>query len=161
LPEPVSCHKNPESSAIECDPVLIGPEPDTPSVDEALPPEGEHGVRALVDRHAPTLRVRKEERVELEVAPSVTEWVHSCGTKALGTAFAVAIVQGQNPVSAAVSVFRAVVDLEHCVESTLERVTLRTRQERAIEICKKNGGEPVGFVLETLTCEVPPDHPIR
>jgi hypothetical protein len=146
---------------IECDPVLVGPERDTPSADEGLPPEGELGVRSLVDRHAPTPRVRKEEKVELEVAPSVTEWVRSCGTKALGTALAVANGSGQNPVSAALSVFRAVVDLEHCVESTLERVTIRAGQERAVELCKENGGEPIGFVRETLTCEVPPDHPIR
>jgi hypothetical protein len=140
--------------------VLIGPEPDIPSPDEAQPPEGERSVRSLVERHVPPLRVRKEEKIELEVEVSAGELAHSCGSKALGSLLAVANAQSQAPIIAALNVFRAVVDLEQCVQSTLERVALRARQERAIEICKKNGGEPVGFVLETLTCEVPADHPL-
>jgi hypothetical protein len=140
--------------------VLIGAEPDIPSPDEAQPPEGEPSVRSLVEPHVPPLRVRKEEKVELEVEASAKELAHSCGLKALGTLLAVANAQNQTPVIAALNLFRAVVDVEQCVQSTLERVALRARQERAIEICRKNGGEPVGFVLETLTCEVPPDHPL-
>lgn len=137
MPEPISCHRLAGSAAVECDPVPIGPEPDTPA-----------------------LRVRGRDPVDVAIALPVAELVRSCGTKALGASLAVANPSTQ-PATFALSVFRAVVDLEQCVETTLERVALRAQKERAVELCEKNGGEPVGFVLETLTCEVPPDYPLR
>ena len=161
MPEAVSCHKTAGSPAIQCDPVLIGLEPDTLAQVAAQPSEGEPGVRSLVDGHAATLRVRKEERVVVDVAPPVGELARSCGVEAVATALAAASVQSQNPVVLALNVFRTVLDLGQCIDETLERETLAAQHQRAIELCKENGGEPIGFVLETLTCEVPPDHPLR
>jgi len=163
VPEPITCHKSAGSPSIQCDPVLIGPESDAPPAIEVQKAEAETelGAQSLVDVHAPTLRVRKEEKVEFEAPSRATELARDCGVKALSTVLAVTNVQGQGPMTVGLNVFRAVVELEQCVQTTLERVALRARQEHAVEVCEKNGGEPVGFVLETLTCEVPPDHPIR
>jgi hypothetical protein len=161
VPEPITCHKSAGSPAIQCDPVLIGPESDAPPATEVQTSEAEHGAQCLVDVHAPTLRVRKEEKVRFEAPSPATELARDCGVKALSTVLAVTNVQGQGPMTVGLNVLRAVVELEQCVQTTLERVALRAQQEHALEICEKNGGEPVGFVLETLTCEVPPDHPIR
>jgi hypothetical protein len=141
--------------------VLIGPEPEKPIDVNVAPSDGERAVPSPAGDRAPGLRVRKEEKVELEVAPSVKELVRSCGTKLLGATLTLANAPNQGSAVGALNVFRAVVDLESCIQSTLERVALRARQERAVETCEKNGGEPIGFVLNELTCEVPPDHPIR
>jgi hypothetical protein len=59
------------------------------------------------------------------------------------------------------SLVRSVLDLALCVEETVDEVTQRARAEHAVEMCKKEGGEPIGFVLESLTCEKPTQRPTR
>ena len=161
MPEPVSCREKPGSPVVECDPVRIGPEPDLPSEVEAPPSGGERGVRSLVDGQTPALRVLEEETVEVDVPLPVGELVRKCATDALGTALVIGNAQTQAPLNVGFSVLRSALDLALCVEETIDDATQRARAERAVEMCKEKGGEPIGFVLESLTCEKLPERPSR
>jgi hypothetical protein len=160
MPDPVSCNPPSDGShVIECDPVVIGPEPETAETEDVRPGE-EPGVRALVASQTPPYRVRGRVSVHVDVPVPVGEILRDCSTKLLGAVTALGSAERQHPALASLNAMKAGLEIGQCVADTIARVTTEAQEQRAVEACEEHGGTPLGFVLGELTCEVSPENPL-
>lgn len=150
MPDPISCNPTSQNpSIIQCDDVVIGPEPD---VSPTVVAPGEPAVRALVERFTSGVIVRREEHTPSPIGTPVAEITKECGTKLIGVGLAAAGGQG-NPVLAVISTFKAAIELAKCVVETNDEVRQEAAEALAIERCEANGGIATGEVGNTLICE--------
>jgi len=154
LPDPVSCHPTSQNpSIIQCDDVVIGPEPNPPTAVETR--SSSPGVRALVQGQTLPWHVQKEVSVSVHVDVPASELVTECSGKAIGVGLAIAAAGGGNPLIAAIGAFKAGLDVGQCIAKTMNGADQRATEERAIEMCREDGGTPIGTVADELICEMP------
>ncbi|HVR18102.1 MAG TPA: hypothetical protein VMS65_00350 [Polyangiaceae bacterium] len=148
MPEPVTCHPPvPGSSVIECDDVLIGPDP-APERSESHVEAA--GVRSLVERHTPPLFVRT-------IAPDpgdtpLGDIALKCSAEVLGGAIAVGGAARLHPALAVLGVAKASIELAACGYESIAKSQVESATQQAVEICERAGGAVAGVVDRKVMC---------
>jgi hypothetical protein len=157
LPEPITCHPPvPGSSVIECDDVLIGPDPAPEPADSHAPSAG---ARALVDSHTPPLALRAVTADPRDT--SLGDVALECSAEILGSAIAGAGVGRLHPALAALGVAKASIDLATCIYDETMTSQKQSQVGQAVEMCERDGGTLVSADDPYLLCVGGEPEPIR
>jgi hypothetical protein len=151
MAEPVTCHApRPGSTLIECDDVVIDPEPG--ETEQVEVDEGAAGARTLVDRTLPGLVVRSTERVSVLIDAPALEVAKQCAAELIGVGLGVASIRA-NPTIGAIAALKASIDLWQCSVETIREVQKNANEARGVELCEEKSGTPLGIVEGSVVCE--------
>ena len=159
MPEPVSCHApRPGSSVIECDDVLIGPEPE-PEPQRTESHAESAGARALVERHTPPLVLRAAPADPKDT--SFGDIALECSAEILGGALAGAGAARLHPALAALGAAKASIDLATCIYEETVKSQKQSEVRQAAEMCERDGGTLVPGDDPYMTCLGGKPEPLR
>jgi hypothetical protein len=150
MPEPVTCHApRAGSTTIECDDVVIDPEPG--ETEQIEVDEGAAGARALVDRTLPGLIVRGTERVSVPIDAPALEVAEHCAAELIGVGLGVVSIRA-NPAIGTLATLKASIDLWQCSVETIRDVQKNANEARGVELCEEKSGTPLGIVEGSVVC---------